>query len=63
MKSISGLMITQLDNTTSPPNNTKYCINHLLYNEPKINIWNISADINDANYEKFVVSLVKIANT
>ena len=41
----------------------KYWIDYLLYNESKINRWNISADINVGNYDKVVVPLGKISNT
>ena len=63
MKYISGPVITQLANMTSSSSDTKYWINYLLYSESKINIWNISTDINVGNYEKVVVPLGKISNT
>ena len=63
MKSISGPLIPQLVNTTPQSSNINYWINYLLYNESKINIWNISANTNVGSYEKVVVPLGKIANT
>ena len=63
MKSLSGPVIPQLDNTTPPSIDIKYWIDDLLYNESKINRYNISADMNVGDYEKAVVPLGKIANT
>ena len=57
MKSLSGLVIPQLANTTSLSSDIKYCINYLLYNESKINRWNISYDINVCNYDNCVFPL------
>ena len=62
MKYFSCPVIPQLNNTTHPFIDIKYWINSLLYNESKINRWNISADINVGNYAKVVVSPSKIAN-
>ena len=59
MKSLSGLVILQLDNTTSPSSDIKYWINYVLYNESKINIWNINADTNVGNYDNCVFPLQK----
>ena len=63
MKSRSGPVIPQLANMTSPSSDIKYYNNDLLYNESKINICNISADINVGSYDKVLVPLGKIANT
>ena len=63
MKQLSGLVIPRLANTTSPASNIKYWINYLLYNDSKINRWNISADINVGNDDEVVVPLRKIDNT
>ena len=63
MKYFSGPVITQLDNMPSSSSDIKYFIDYLLYNESRINIWNISADINVGNYDKVVVPLGKIAKT
>ena len=60
---LSDPVIPQLDNTTSPSIDIKYLINSLLYNESKISISSISADINVGNYDKVVVLLDKISNT
>ena len=59
MKYLSGPGIPQLANTTHPSIDIKYWINDLLYNESKINIWNISADINVGNYDKCVFPIRK----
>ena len=59
MKYFPGLVIPLLDKKTSPSSDIKYRINWLLYNESKINIWNISADINVGNSDKVVVPLSK----
>ena len=63
MKYISVTVIPQLANEISPSSDIKYLINFLFYNESKINIWNISSDINVGNYDKVVVPLGKKANT
>ena len=63
MKYLSGPGTIQYASATSPSSYNKYWVNDLLYNESKINRWNISADINDSNYEKVVAPLRKIANT
>ena len=63
MKSLSGEVIPQLDNMTSPSSDVKYSNNDLLYNKSKLNIWNISADINVGNYDKVVIPLSKLGNT
>ena len=55
MKYLSGTDIPQLDNTTSPSSGLIYLNNFLLYNESKINIWNINANINVVNYDEVVV--------
>ena len=60
MKSLSGLVIPQLVNTTSQSSDIKYWINDLLYNESKINIWNISADINVGNYDNCLFPTKKL---
>ena len=63
MKSLSVPLMPQLGNITSPSSDIKYCICYLLYNESKINRYNISTGINVGNYDKVVVPLGKIANT
>ena len=63
MKYLSVPGTLQYDSATSPSSYNKYWVNYLLYNKSKINRWNISADINDGNYEKVVVPLRKISNT
>ena len=63
MKYLSVTVIPQLANEISPSSDIKYLINFLFYNESKINIWNISSDINVGNYDKFVVPTGNIANT
>ena len=63
MKLFSGPGISQLANTTSPSSDIKYWIDYLSYNESKINIWNIDADINFGNYDKYVFPLIKMSGT
>ena len=63
MKSLSGPGILQYASTTSPSSGIKYWINYLLYNESKINIWNISADINVGNEDKYVFPISKMSDT
>ena len=63
MKYLSGPGTLKYASATPPSSYNKYLINYLLYNESKINRWNISADINVGNYDKVVVPLGKIANT
>ena len=63
MKYLSSLGTLQYASATSPSSYIKYWINYLLYNESRINRWNISADINVGNYDKFVVPISKIDNT
>ena len=63
MKFISGTYIQKLANIISPSSDIKHFIDYLLYNESKINIWNINADINVGNDDEVVVPLGKIANT
>ena len=48
---------------TSPSSDIKYWINYLLYNESKINILNISVDINVGNDDKYVFPLSKMGDT
>ena len=55
MKSISGLDIQKLYDTTSPSSGLIYLNNFLLYNESKIDKSNINANINVVNYDKIVV--------
>ena len=62
MKFISSLVIPQLDNKTPPSSDIIYWINYLLYNELKINGWNISADINIGSDYKCVFPLSKMGN-
>ena len=63
MISISGKLIPQLSDTNTSSSDTKQWFDYLLYNKSKINIQNISADMNCGNYNKVVVPLGKIANT
>ena len=63
MKSLSGPGILQLANMNYPSIDIKYCINYLLYNESKINLWSISADINVGIYDKCVFSINKMSDT
>ena len=63
MKYLSGPEIPQSAITTPPASDIKYWINYLFYKKLKMNIWNISADINVGNYEKVVVPLGKVSNT
>ena len=63
MKSLSGPVIPQLANTTSPSSDIKYWINYSLYNESKINIWNISADINVGSYDNYLFPISKMSDT
>ena len=63
MKYLLGTIILQYPSTTPPSNDIEYWINYSLYNDLKINIWYISADINVGSYEKFLLPLGKISNT
>ena len=63
MKSLSVPGRPQLDNATSTSSDIKYWINYFLYNESKINRWNISSDINVGNYDKYVFPLSKMSDT
>ena len=55
MGKLSGPYIQRLSNKNSPSSDLIYLINSLLYNESKIDIWNINSSINFGNYDKFVV--------
>ena len=48
---------------TSPLSDNKYCINDLLWNESKIDRFNISADINVVDDDKFMFPLIKMVDT
>ena len=63
MKSFSDMVIPQLSNMNSPSSDIKYCINSLLYNESKMNRFNISADINVGNYDNCVFPIRKMSDT
>ena len=56
-------MIPQLAKSISPPSDKKYLINYLSCNESKINIWNITADINVGNDDNCVFPISKMSDT